>query len=162
MVNTRISRLNQIEAEFVDNFGLEIASLTKNFIVEHGFDAEYRQASNNFSNLLLFGMKYGLVEIVAYCYCVKQVPVDIPSLIQQYTGKVENPIIPDNCVTVDGQRSSNISLGANLWDRFSYQRQSCIQFLYRMIKFSHRFKNSNLYKIVPKYIEPYRLLTLRN
>jgi len=154
-----------MESEFSTVFNEQTIQSIVNFIHEHGLVDKYLDVSEDPNKLFDFGMEYGLIEIIVYCYCIKKCSVDIHGIIQKYTGKVDSHNDNnDNCILVDS--SSNTGLGGLkgqvVWDRFSYRRQACLNYLHRMIKFSKCSKHGQkfMYTIVDKYIDQYRLLNL--
>jgi hypothetical protein len=155
--------LNLIEHRFVQVYGHPCFHRISEFIQKHDLLDYYLKARQSPHDLFEFGFHYGIIEIVAFCYCVLECPIEITSIIQGYyqslTSSPDQATNDLNAVPVEtsGGRSG-IIIGT--LDKFTASRNECIKFMIRMQKFSRckLTQGKFVYQIVNKYVEQYRLL----
>lgn len=160
--------LTPLEQQFRLVYGDTVFRQISEFIHKNNIVDFYVKARQTPQALFDFGFHYGIVEIVAFCYCVLKCPIDInttvsgyyksigssPEMIAELNGKLSPVTVP---VTTSGGQSG-IVFGT--LDKFTPLRINCIKFMLAMKKFS-RYKivrGKFIYEIVDKYVEPYRLL----
>ena len=139
---------------------------------------QYATARNSPMELCLFGFQYGLVEIVAFCYCSLKISLEINEVINGYF-KIVNSTVPEFCekegkyekveigIPILHQFQANDGLMISTLDKFTEGRRRCMNYLLRMKKFSkysiqkknHQY--SYWYRIVDKYISDYSLLDVQ-
>lgn len=161
--------LTSLEQHFIQVYGNTVFHSIRGFIIESDILDFYLKARQTPCDLFDFGFHYGIVEIVAFCYCVLKCHIDINTVVNGYYKSIESS--PE---IAEGNRLCSItapveSLGGKAGivietiDKFTPSRRKCIKFMILMKKFS-RYKVEKrkfIYRIVEKYVEPYRLLEVQ-
>lgn len=170
--------MNQYEKEFAkvygeDHFNDLYAFIQKNDILEY-----YKKARNSDDpmNLFHFGFHYGLVSIVAFCYCHLKLSLAIHEVIDGYFKMVDSTT--PEFIEQDGDRQM-MGVGTPIIhnpgakdgmifatiDKYTKSREKCMNYLLRMIRFSkymlerkNNKKSVYVYTVVDKYIDAYKLL----
>ena len=170
----------ELEKRFIKIYGLEKFSLIKDFIIENDILDFYLKARNKAMDLFNFGFHYGIIEIVAFCYCSLKLPIDINGVIDGYYKLIESSVeaieiangreVSVTQVPVETEKGTKqgIVIGtidqATAWMGFTESRLNCIKYMIRMQKFSKYkiIKGSGnpkfIYQIVDKYVNSYKLL----
>jgi len=154
--------LTLLEQHFVDTYGEPVFNRIHQYIIDNDILDFYLKARDRPRDLFDFGFHYGIVEIVAFCYCVLKCPIDINEVIQGYYKSIDSSTeISKNINAVPIESSGGQSgIIISTSDRFTPMRNKCIKFMIRMQKFSTYKveKGKFIYSIVDKYIKLYRLL----
>lgn len=153
------------ELSFIQTFGQSTFDELVDFINDHGLMEEYQKAKVNPTELAYFAFKYGIIEILVFCYCSLKISLDFNDLIENHYNNISPKVENNMTVSIRAGGSQNGLLISTL-DSYSEGRLKCYKFLIRMKKFS-TFKSRKinnkihfLYEINPKWIEPYNLLTV--
>lgn len=152
-----------LEQRFVDVYGEPVFQRIHQYIIDNNILDFYLKARNKPRDLFDFGFHYGIVEIVAFCYCVLKCPIDINEVIQGYYKSIDSTdeISKDmNAVPIQSSSGGQSSIIIGTSDRFTPMRRECIKFMIRMRNFStyKMEKGKFIYSIVEKYIKLYQLL----
>lgn len=169
------SALTIYEKQFIETYGQDHFNELFDFIKDNDIVDFYNKARNDPNDLCYFGFHYGLITIVAFCYCKLKLELDIHSITNGYFKQV-------NSSTIEYHQEKNRQMAINTpviydpsapdgiifatIDKFTAKRVRCLNYLIKMIKFSrYKFKKETAkeklkyyYTIVDKYIEAYRLL----
>ena len=169
--------MTQFEQHFQEVFGLDRFQELVNFIQLHDLLSQYQKVRNSPEELCRFGFQYGLIEIVAFCYCCLKISLDISDVINGHF-KIVNSTIPEFTENEFGRMitgfqesvlhrpSANDGLVMTTLDKFTEGRQKCLNYLLKMKKFSKFViqkagsRYSYQYRIVDKYISAYNLLNV--
>ena len=160
-----------LEKRFLEVYGESVFERIQEFILENDILDFYLKSRGTPRELFDFGFHYGIVEIVAFCYCYLKVPLDIHQVIGGYYKSIGSTAdttdwdakrpLGQNAVPVhSGSKDGNCGIVIGTIDKFTPLRVECIRYLLRMQKFSrYRVQNGKfIYTIVDKYVESYRLL----
>lgn len=171
--------LNSYEKLFSDTYGEGYFDDIKQFILQNDLMDFYQKAREDPDLLLHFGFHYGILAIVAFCYCKLQVKTDINNVIGGYF-KTINSTTPETIIVEDGTQKPVSGVGVPIIysdsakdgitfatiDKYTEARVKCMNYLLRMKKFSkyeiervQYGKPRYMYQIVDKYVEHYQLLT---
>ena len=168
--------MSDYEQKFIEVYGLERLKRLSVFMEAHGLIEKYQQVRASPIELCGFGFQYGLVEIVAFCYCHLKISLDIRQVVDGHF-KIVNSTQPEFTeLTPDGREVARLGIptihhfGAPdgmviaTLDEFTAGRRACLDYLLRMIRFSRYTITKDgrafhyLYRVVDKYIDSYRLL----
>jgi hypothetical protein len=170
---------NNYEKQFIEIYGIEKFYEIYNFIKENDILDCYNKARDNPIQLCRFGFHYGIISIVAFCYCGLKLSLNIHDEINGYFKTVNSttPELIDNAtnreiysygVPIIHSQGANDGICIATIDKFTPGRTQCMKYLLRMIRFSKytivkngptdKIKYS--YKIVDKYINDYQLLAV--
>jgi hypothetical protein len=167
---------NEIEQQFIQTYGLAHFNLIWRYIEENDIMEFYQKGRKTPEDLLYFGFHYGLVSIVAFCYCKLKVPIDLHGVLSkdfQIVGSADldvetnsnNQAMFSSGVPIESNPGAKEGMVISTWDKFSLKRTKCFEFLCRMKNFSsykveknNKGKNVFMYTIVDKYVEGYKLL----
>jgi hypothetical protein len=167
-------KLTDIEQEFIATLGVNVFYDVYEYIKYHEIIDFYNKArkSNDGKELCLFGVHYGILAIVVFCYCKLKVSLDIDNVTNGYFKTINSTTIEvcDNdemqigTPLIHGNYRDGITLATI--DKFTLQRSQCIQFLIRMKRFSKFVIEQNciykkqhyIYTIVDTYVDKYKLL----
>jgi len=173
-----INNLNQFEKQFIEVYGLNHFYDIFEYIQNNEIMDFYMKDRNTAEDLLQFGFHYGLVSLVAFCYCKLKVSVDILETISK-DFKIINSDIPETLeldnhsgrymfragVPIIHSPNARDGMMIATWDKFTPYRQKCFDYLVRMKRFSkckmepvNNGKLKYTYTIVDKYIDGYKLL----
>ena len=161
--------MNQYETEFIETFGVNVFYDVLEYITHHDI-IDFYNKSNNPEDLLMFGFHYGILPIVAFCYCKLKVTTDIDDVVNGYFKNV-------NSTTIEND-NGNANIGIPLIhsysnkdgiilatiDKFTGARKECMKYLLSMKKYSkynivrEKSKLKYKYKIVDRYVDEYKLL----
>lgn len=160
-----------LEEKFLDVYGDSVFERIQEFIIASDILDFYLKARKTPRELFDFGFHYGIVEIVAFCYCTLRIPIDIHTTIGGYYKSIgssadatdwdaKRPLGLSATPVHSESQDAKCGLIVGTIDKFTPLRVECIRFMIRMQKFSrYRVQNGKfIYTIVDKYIEPYRLL----
>jgi hypothetical protein len=134
-----IMDLTDLEREFIRVYGLEKFDDIKNFMIDNEIFDIYLIKRDNERELLLFGIKFGIIEIVTVCYCRTDMFFDLNKIIFEFH---------------DQDKSFSINTS---WDKFSDLRINVIKYLIFLKKFSTRIYKYGVdyYKFNKKYEKYY-------
>jgi len=172
----KLHDLNEYEKEFIQIYGMEYFIELAEFIKEHDIYEYYNKARNNPMDLLHFGFHYGIISIVAFCYCQLKLSLEIHEVVNGYFKSV-NSTTPEFIEIGEGNREiscisvpiiyspgSKDGIVFATIDKFTTMRQKCMNYLLKMIRFSKvdlkkdKKKYKYIYTIVDKYVQDYQLL----
>ncbi len=158
--------LTNFEKEFIELYGQSVLKKISTYIFDNEIQEAYLKSRDSPKTLFEFGLHYGILEIVAFCYCHLKCPININEEIQRYVSTLESSpdIFRDSSAVfsreplISGGGCTGITI--RTLDKFTEKRNECIKFLIRMKRFScYTVTNGKfLYQIVDKYVKPYRLL----
>lgn len=160
-----------LEKRFLEVYDESVFNRIQEFILENNILDFYLKARKTPGELFDFGFHYGIVEIVAFCYCAIKLPINISETIKGYYKSIGSSAdttdwdvkrpLGQNAVPVhSGSKDGNCGLIVGTIDKFTPLRVECVRYLLRMQKFSKYKveKGKFIYTIVDKYIKSYRLL----
>lgn len=163
--------LTPIEQQFLEVYSEPVFSRIQEFIVENDILDFYLKARKTPRDLFDFGFHYGIVEIVAFCYCTLRLPINIYATIGGYYKSIgssadvtdweaKRPLGQNATPVHSGSKDGKCGIVIGTIDKFTPLRLETIKYLIRMQKFSKYKveKGKFIYTIVDRYIEPYRLL----
>lgn len=137
-----------IEELFIEDFGQEEYEKIQEFIFNNCLLSIYEKSRESSETLFYFGLDYGLLSLVIFCYCRLNIEIDIDESITRCT----------RCTRcTHGTRCQNNHSDKTITNRI-------IQFLERIKRYSQCkiIRKDNkchfLYSIVPKYLHQYKLL----
>jgi len=160
--NNKYMEYTQLEYEFIDTFGIKIYSNIKNYIIINDIMDFYMLHRNDVYSLLKFGFRYGLLPIVAFCYCVKKCKVYLNNLIGEFYINISSETISDNtnATLLTHDKNANDGITIITFDKYTINRNECAKYLVDMKKFSRYTLEQGkfMYRIQDKYIEQYNLL----
>lgn len=126
-----------MEVEFLRYYTNNMYQKVQQYIIDYNLFEEYNKSVKDKDELLKFGYYYGILPIVAFCYCILKCEVDIDKFVK---------------------RPLDIK-----YEKFKYRRQQCAEYLTNIKKYSRYTTKNNrfIYYIVEKYIEDYDLLNVQ-
>jgi hypothetical protein len=167
--------LNKYEEEFVKIYGMDYFIELYEFIKENDIMEYYNKSRSTPMDLLNFGFHYGIISIVAFCYCQLKLSLEIHEVVNGYFKSI-NSTTPEFieigegremsiiCVPIVHSPGSKDGIVFATIDKFTTMRQKCMNYLLKMIRFSKvnmkkdGKKLKYIYTIVDKYIQDYQLL----
>jgi hypothetical protein len=162
-INKNMGHL-QLEKEFIDVFGIKIYDNIKNYIIENDIMDFYMISNNDPYLLLKFGFRFGILPIVAFCYCINKCKVHLNNLIGEFYINISTDTINDNDYSIPLVHDMNARDGITLttFDKYTICRNKCVQYMVDMKKFSRYTleKGKFMYMICDKYVEQYNLLSV--
>lgn len=150
-----------MELQFNQIYGSSVTDKIKAFLINNELLPHYIKIKDNPDELLRFGVHYGIIELVAFCYCHLKCPVDISEIVSGYNITIYSSLNIENKVALETE-SANSKMSAVTIDKYTENRQKCISYLIDMKKFSKcKFINKKaIYTINPIYVEDYKLLNV--
>ena len=167
------------EKLFAETYGQYYFDKMQKFIMDNDLVEWYEKAKGDPYDLCLFGFHFGLVSIVAFCYCKLGTPLDIYDVVDGYYKMVNSETL--ELVEEDGKRKS-VMTGVSVIhdygardglilatiDKYTEMRTHCMKYLLKMVRFSKykRIKDGKktkyIYTINDKYVKDYNLLQANN
>lgn len=152
-----------LEQQFLDVYGSPTFERIQDFVLRNDILDFYLKSRHSSRDLFDFGLHYGVIEIVAFCYCHLKVSVDINNVVSGYYKAITSSpdtIDSDEATPVYSENGGNAGLIVGTIDKFTPSRLECIRFMIRMKKFSkyNVEKGKFIYTIVDKYVKSHRLL----
>jgi len=159
------------EHAFAEIYGADRLESLSEFIRIHDLTDQYLRIRDDPVELCTFGFQYGLVEIVAFCYCHLRIALDIRKVLDGHFKILNSTLLKDDerqitafQVPLIYSKDSPDGLVITTLDEYTAGRRECLAYLTRMIRFSRytitrrgrEFQYA--YRVVDKYIEPYQLL----
>lgn len=168
--------MNELELGFIKTCGQDVYDEITEYIIDNDILDFYMKARTTTMDLFNFGFHYGILPIVAYCYCKLKLPIDIHSTVSGYFKYVnsETPTTTESDASGKSMTGIGVELISNphandgiffgTLDKYTKARTACMEFLLNMKKFSRvtiirQDKACNfIYTIVEKYVSEYHLL----
>ena len=141
---------------FRNYYGDERINEIYGYIVDNELVDKFERIKNNKQELFNFAVKYGIVEIVKFLYERINIEYNLEVITgfnsTLESGKNGSSVSSSNVPITTG--SSNDTIHIQVWDKFSKNRNICINYLINMIKYSKQ-RSSNkkfYYRFNPKYV----------
>lgn len=170
--------MNEIETQFIKIYGKKTYEKIKNYVIDSDIGIYYDLCtkSGDPNDLFKFGFHYGILEIVAFCYCYLKIEANINDIISGYYSVFES----ENPISIEQDFDRNVYKGrtavptgyqrtkmiAATIDKYTVYRKKCIDYLINIRKYSkYNVSRSNgkvifSYQINEKHIEPNNLLNV--
>ena len=138
--------------DFVTSNGNDRVESIRLYMIENEIIDEFDTITNDTIKLFNFSVKYGIFDIVKFLYEKKNVEYDYDILLDY--GSIIKSATPGPTDTVAMTGSSNTSVNVQIWDKFSKNRNYCINYLVNMKKYSksRRCHKKFYYRFNQKYI----------
>ncbi|MCJ7636416.1 MAG: hypothetical protein MUO21_02910 [Nitrososphaeraceae archaeon] len=142
---------------FTEIYGQQCVNEIYDFMIENELLVEFEKIKNSKNDLFEFGVKYGIIEIVRFLYEQINVEYDHNVILGFDTTlnsstETTNSMVTSQPITTG---SSNNKLTIQVLDKFSKNRNICINYLIRMKRYSkQRCSNKKFYyRFNRKYID---------
>ncbi len=138
--------MNTVDS-FVMFYGVEKSNNLLTYMRENNIFDEFELCKEDTGKLFIFGIKYGLIDIVKFLYEELYIEYDHDILFGFDVTLNSRDILPTSLeIGVEYNSNGNTRLNLTTWDKFTRNRNICINYLIDMKKYSKmRYKNKKFY-----------------
>ena len=141
-----------ITDRFREFYGHDVVDQIYTYLVENEIIDEFNNVKGNNDDLFGFAVRYGIFDIVKFLYERANIEYD-HGLILGFDTTLKSTPSSDTSNMTTG--SSNDKVNVEVWDKFTRNRNICVNYLIRMKRYSkQRVSNKTFYyRFNSKYID---------
>ena len=130
--------LTHLEKEFIKIYGIGKFDEIQNYMINNDiYDVYLLKRQLHQRELLLFAIKFGIIEIAIITFCKSNIEFDLNKILCEFYHSDVSDTISDNNVPIVHNYANKDGWYIDLsWDKFSKNRQNVIAYLIKLKKFS--------------------------